>query len=759
MPAPALMTASAEAQTKTSGRRPRDAGFDAESHSEASESGRDAGRQYAVPGTAAGLGIRHAALQLRAAVQRRMDPDEMHAAASEGVSGPGDALPYLDRIQASFGAHDLSDVRAHIGGAAASASRAIGARAYATGRDVAFASQPDLHTAAHEAAHTVQQRAGVQLAGGVGASGDIYERQADAVAEAVVSGRSAADLLSSASPMALTGSGGAGLQRIDEEDPVAVSNAETENADICSQKEPTDSADSDRRLAVETGESVSLSPGLELEDVLLGTELADDNGIDDPDRLQRGQRSRVLNESRQNPTDQESSPLEQEREPGVPQFQDDYEIRAERNKNLNASERNATTPVNRTGDFNRGGSALAGNEYELVNNGGKYYVRRSPQATKDKNAVDAAGENSKSTKRASDRKFKGGVTGTYDIFSDDEPPKDRVFGPRGSGALSGADGSQLATEYRTGAFDIGRSGEVSVSREGIELNLGATAGASIVDGHLVYQRAPIAFWLYGQHLRFDFGVRISAEVAAKAEGNLAFQAGVSGGKATLNPSAGGEAFAGARAGLKLFGKLGWSSPGGFEDVVGGFVGAEGYAGIAAGVGLTARLAPTVKLEGYTAVAVGFGGGLRYGLDFNIVQTARLGYVLARRGLASAWQGLEPYAGRVADWLASGAARAIDGTAQVADAVSKAILADYEIIGVVERGLYRHMSIDDRAELIEGMLLGRCGNAEEDAILTILEHSKAQGEQWRLLSRIDGGRSSLDHSLQGEQQRRLDSVFE
>ncbi len=71
----------------------------------------------------------------------------------------------------------------------------MGASAYATGNQVAFAGQPDLHTAAHEAAHFVQQRQGVQLYGGVGVVGDVYERQADAVADAVVAGKSAAGLL------------------------------------------------------------------------------------------------------------------------------------------------------------------------------------------------------------------------------------------------------------------------------------------------------------------------------------------------------------------------------------------------------------------------------------------------------------------------------------------------------------------------------------------------------------------------------------
>ena len=70
---------------------------------------------------------------------------------------------HADREQAFGFDHDLSGIRAHIGGPAAAAAEAIGATAYATGNDIAFASAPDLHTAAHEAAHVVQQRAGVHL--------------------------------------------------------------------------------------------------------------------------------------------------------------------------------------------------------------------------------------------------------------------------------------------------------------------------------------------------------------------------------------------------------------------------------------------------------------------------------------------------------------------------------------------------------------------------------------------------------------------
>ena len=126
--------------------------------------------------------------------------------------GPTGSLPYLDSIQHSFGHHDVSSIEAHVGGPAAQASQAMGAEAYATGNRVAFRDAPSLHTAAHEAAHVVQQRAGVQLGDGVGRGGDAYERHADSVADRVASGQSAQDLLDQ-----FGGSGGSpAVQRSEE---------------------------------------------------------------------------------------------------------------------------------------------------------------------------------------------------------------------------------------------------------------------------------------------------------------------------------------------------------------------------------------------------------------------------------------------------------------------------------------------------------------------------------------------------------------
>jgi hypothetical protein len=148
--------------------------------------------ERAAPG-AGGAGV----LQARApgALRDPGDPFALHAVAQGGVTGGGGPLPHLAAIQASFGHHDVSGVRAHVGGGAAEAADAIGASAYATGDDVAFAGAPDLHLAAHEAAHVVQQRGGVRLAGRVGEAGDLYEQHADAVADAVVRGDSAEALL------------------------------------------------------------------------------------------------------------------------------------------------------------------------------------------------------------------------------------------------------------------------------------------------------------------------------------------------------------------------------------------------------------------------------------------------------------------------------------------------------------------------------------------------------------------------------------
>lgn len=137
-------------------------------------------------------------------------PARVHAAVARGTATPATKLPYTDQIQRAFGRHDISGVQAHMGGDAAASAQEMGARAYATGDHVVLGEGADLHTAAHEAAHVVQQRDGVQRKGGLGEDGDVYERHADAVADRVVRGESAEALLDE---HAGGGGGGPAIQR------------------------------------------------------------------------------------------------------------------------------------------------------------------------------------------------------------------------------------------------------------------------------------------------------------------------------------------------------------------------------------------------------------------------------------------------------------------------------------------------------------------------------------------------------------------
>jgi hypothetical protein len=122
-------------------------------------------------------------------------PGTVREVAECGAGDAGGPLPFAAEIQRSFGRHDIGAVTSHQGPRAAAAANLIRASAYTTGEHVTFGGAPDLHTAAHEAAHVLQQRAGVRIDGYMGKPGDAYERHADAVAGLVVAGRSAEPLL------------------------------------------------------------------------------------------------------------------------------------------------------------------------------------------------------------------------------------------------------------------------------------------------------------------------------------------------------------------------------------------------------------------------------------------------------------------------------------------------------------------------------------------------------------------------------------
>lgn len=117
-----------------------------------------------------------------------------------------------------FGRHDVSSIQAHVGRDAAGSATAMGARAYATGNHVVLGKGADLFTEAHEAAHVVQQRGGVQFSKGIGNAGDPYERHADDVASLVVQGKSAETLLDQAAGRDGRGAGGEAPPQIQRQD-------------------------------------------------------------------------------------------------------------------------------------------------------------------------------------------------------------------------------------------------------------------------------------------------------------------------------------------------------------------------------------------------------------------------------------------------------------------------------------------------------------------------------------------------------------
>lgn len=131
----------------------------------------------------------------------------------------GGGWPLDRQVQASmedaFGA-DFGQVRVHTGPQADALNQSLSARAFTTGHDIFFGegqynpqSSAGQELLAHELTHVVQQRGAVQAKLAVGPADDAYEREADAVARAVVA---------HTSRTAPTGAGTMGVQRQLEEE-------------------------------------------------------------------------------------------------------------------------------------------------------------------------------------------------------------------------------------------------------------------------------------------------------------------------------------------------------------------------------------------------------------------------------------------------------------------------------------------------------------------------------------------------------------
>jgi Domain of unknown function (DUF4157) len=109
----------------------------------------------------------------------------------------GSPLPSTTQstMEGSFG-RDFSGVRVHTGPEAQGMARDLGARAFTSGSDVYFGAgqfAPSTPAGqgliAHELTHVAQQRAGAAPVGGIDTPGDVFEREAEAAAAAVMSGK------------------------------------------------------------------------------------------------------------------------------------------------------------------------------------------------------------------------------------------------------------------------------------------------------------------------------------------------------------------------------------------------------------------------------------------------------------------------------------------------------------------------------------------------------------------------------------------
>lgn len=140
-------------------------------------------------------------------LQRSAVNSERSLPSSDGVPSivqdvlrtPGEPLEPTTRafFEPRFG-HDFSQVRVHTDGPAANSAKAVRARAYTSSHNIVFAAgeySPQTESGrfliSHELTHVLQQRAGVQLPGNVGAVDDRYEQEADVAANQVVRGGSA----------------------------------------------------------------------------------------------------------------------------------------------------------------------------------------------------------------------------------------------------------------------------------------------------------------------------------------------------------------------------------------------------------------------------------------------------------------------------------------------------------------------------------------------------------------------------------------
>ena len=192
----------------------------------------------------------------------------------------------------------------------------------------------------------------------------------------------------------------------------------------------------------------------------------------------------------------------------------------------------------------------------------------------------------------------------------------------------------------------------SAGADGVAVEASASGQFQLVGTSLWWYATPRTFSFGGQEFKAELGAELSAEVVAEAEGKVGLTAGGGNNGLEVGGEAGVEAFAGARAGVKILGGLKWNDTDGdgWTDLVGAEVGLNGMAGAAAVANLSLSLVPMVEFSANLGLAVGFGAGLSGSIKMNAIGAAKVGWALAANGIAVTWDGLKDYSEQIGDWL-------------------------------------------------------------------------------------------------------------
>lgn len=301
-----------------------------------------------------------------------------------------------------------------------------------------------------------------------------------------------------------------------------------------------------------------------------------------------------------------------------------------------------------------------------------------------------------------------------------------------STTVSGSGGTLEASGTVLGASANGVA-RIGASTEGYEIKAEGGVKLTLAGGKLKYTTPNCEFAVLGEALKAECTVELTADVCAELKGSLLLALTAAGDGVALK--GGGTAFAGAKAGVKGGIALHWKPKGvpDFLIVAGAFAGVEGWAGAAAAFDGAVSLYPSLKAEFNYGVALGFGAGVSYGVEVQVVHTAMLMLTLAGRGAALALDAI-----------------GMEYLAQALNEIVDSFWDDDAARAAVAAGVHKNITVDERIKLVNRMLSGACLDEDEQAILTILRDANGSGEISALAKGCEGGILALVDKFDGQE---------